>query len=158
MKATRIRELALMAVLAGVVSWVAVREFYGSLPQLRWFVPLSLVLLGIAEAVAGSNLRARVQRRPGALPVDPIVAARQLALAKASAIVGALMVGAWAGLLVYALNQLDYLAAADNDAITAGIGVGSAAALVAGALWLEYCCRTPKPPDEAEHQNESRPV
>ena len=59
------------------------------------------MLLAIAEVLAANQLRDRIRRRPGALPVQPLVAARMLALAKASAVVGAVMVGIWAGLLVY---------------------------------------------------------
>jgi hypothetical protein len=81
------------------------------------------------------------------VPVQPLVAARSLALAKASAVVGAVMTGVWAGLLVYVLPRLDFLAAADADARTGTVGVAAALSLVGAALWLEYCCRTPTPPD-----------
>ena len=79
--------------------------------------------------------------------MQPLVAARSLALAKASAVVGAVMAGVWAGLLVYVLPRLDFLAAAADDALTGAVGVLAAASLVAAALWLEYSCRTPTPPD-----------
>jgi hypothetical protein len=71
-----------------------------------------------------------------------------LALAKASAIVGAAMVGVWVGLLLYVLPRLDYLAAAGNDTRTGVVGLVASATLVAAALWLEYSCRTPEPPEE----------
>ena len=69
--------------------------------------------------LAANQLRDRIRRRPGALPVQPLVAARMLALAKASAVVGAVMVGIWAGLLVYAVPRLGLLAAAGGDTATA---------------------------------------
>jgi hypothetical protein len=143
-----VRDLVAIAVVAAGFGWLVVREWYGDLPRLQWFVPLSLALLAFAEAVAAGQLRARIRRRPGTEPVHPLVAARSLALAKASAIVGAAMTGVWAGLLLFTVPRLDYLAAAGDDTRTGVIGVLAAIALVGAALWLEFCCRTPKPPDE----------
>ena len=84
------------------------------------------MLLAIAEVLAANQLRDRIRRRPGALPVQPLVAARMLALAKASAVVGAVMVGIWAGLLVYVVPRLGQLAAAGNDTAIAAFGVVAA--------------------------------
>ncbi len=148
---TRIRDLIAYAAAVTLITWLAMRQWYGDLPRLRWFVPLSLILLAIAEVLAANQLRDRIRRRPGALPVQPLVAARMLALAKASAVVGAVMVGIWAGLLVYVVPRLGQLNAAGNDTVVGAIGVVAAVALTAAALWLEYCCRTPAPPDGDRH-------
>jgi hypothetical protein len=148
---TRIRDLIAYAAAVTLITWLAMRQWYGDLPRLRWFVPLSLVLLAIAEVLAANQLRDRIRHRPGALPVQPLVAARMLALAKASAVVGAVMVGIWAGLLVYVVPRLGQLNAAGNDTVVGAIGVVAAVALTAAALWLEYCCRTPAPPDGDRH-------
>jgi hypothetical protein len=145
---TRLRDLLAIAVIAAGFSWLGLQEWYGELPRLRWFVPLSLAVLAGAEALAGTQLRARIRRRPGTEPVQPLVAARSLALAKASAIVGAAMTGLWSGVLLFTVRRLDDLPAARNDARTGVIGVLAALVLVAAALWLEFCCRTPEPPDE----------
>jgi hypothetical protein len=147
MRATRVRDLLLYLAAAGVVSWLLVNSFYGSLPKLSWFVPLSLPILAIAEAISGFQLRARIQRRRGAALLDPLVAARSVALAKASAIVGAVMLGAWAGLLGYVLPHRDVIEAARSDTLVGAVGAIGAACLVAAALWLEYCCRTPDEPE-----------
>jgi hypothetical protein len=147
---TRVRDLAGYAVAAGLVAWFGVRAWYGDLPRLNWFLPLSLGLLALAEAIAGAQLRARIRRRPGTRAVQPLVAARSVALAKASAIVGAAMLGVWGGLLAYVLPRLDYLAAAGGDARTAGVGVGAALCLIGAALWLEWCCRAPTAPDNQD--------
>jgi hypothetical protein len=144
---TRIRDLVGYAAAVTVITWLALRHWYGDLPRLRWFVPLSLVLLAVAEVLAANQLRDRIHRRPGALPVQPLVAARMFALAKASAVVGAFATGIWAGLLVYVVPRLGQLAAAGNDTAVGVVGVVAAVALTAAALWLEYCCRTPAPPD-----------
>ena len=148
---TRIRDLIAYAAAVTLITWLAMRQWYGDLPRLRWFVPLSLILLAIAEVLAANQLRDRIRRRPGALPVQPLVAARMLALAKASAVVGAVMVGIWTGLLVYVVPRLGQLNAASNDTVVGATGVVAAVALTAAALWLEYCCRTPAPPDGDRH-------
>jgi Protein of unknown function (DUF3180) len=144
---TRARDLAGYAVAVTLITWLAMRQWYGDLPKLGWFVPLSLLLLALAELLAANQLRDRIRRRPGAPPVEPLVAARMFALAKASAVVGAVMIGIWAGLLVYVVPKLGTLAAADNDTATGSVGVVAAVALTAAALWLEYSCRAPTPPD-----------
>jgi hypothetical protein len=144
---TRIRDVVGYAVAVTAITWLALRQWYGDLPRLPWFVPLSLLLLAIAEVLAANQLRDRIRRRPGALPVEPLVAARMLALAKASAVVGAFATGIWAGLLVYAVPRVGQLAAARNDTVTGAVGVVASLALIAAALWLEYACRAPAPPD-----------
>jgi len=154
LEATRLRDLAGYAAGVALLVWLALRQWYGELPRLSWFLPLSLALLALAEVIAAGQLRARIRRRPGARPVQPLVAARSLALAKASAVVGAVMTGVWAGLLVYVLPRLDFLAAAGDDARTGVVGVAAALSLVAAGLWLEHSCRTPTPPDS---NDQSRP-
>ena len=144
---TRIRDLVAYAAAVTLITWLAMRQWYGDLPRLRWFVPLSLLLLALAEVIAANQLRDRIRRRPGALPVQPLVAARMLALAKASAVVGAFVTGIWAGLLLYVVPRIGQLAAAPNDTATGVVGVVAAVALTAAGLWLEYSCRTPAPPD-----------
>ncbi len=144
---TRVRDLVGYALGVTLVVWLAMREWYGDLPELTWFLPLSVLLLAVAEVLAGNNLRARIRRRPGAPPVQPIVAARSLALAKASALVGAIVAGVWAGLLAYAAPRVDQLEAASRDARTGTVGLVAGVALAGAALWLEYCCRAPTPPD-----------
>jgi hypothetical protein len=89
-------------------------------------------------------LRARIQRRAGAKPLDPLMAARSVALAKASSLVGALTAGLWSGLLAFLLQNQGVLAAASRDTPGAVVGLLSSTVLVSAALWLEYCCRTPK--------------
>jgi uncharacterized protein DUF3180 len=156
MHATRIRDLILYALGAGVVVWLLVRGNYGSFPDLEWFVPLSLPVLAVFEAMTGVQLRARIHRKPGTNPVEPLTAARAVALAKATAIVGAVMAGAWGGLLVYVVPKRDMLAAAGHDTTLGSVGAAGAVVLVVAALWLEYCCRTPKPPDQDEDSEPER--
>ena len=54
---TRVRDLIAYAAAVTLITWLALRQWYGDLPRLRWFVPLSLVLLAIAEVLAANQLR-----------------------------------------------------------------------------------------------------
>lgn len=156
MRFTRIRDLAALLVAAGAAAYILVRAYYGSLPRLQWFVPVSLPVLAVAEAVFGFQLRSRIGRRPGTVPVDPLVAARAVVLAKASAIVGAVVAGVWAGLLGYLLPVRDTITAAADDTPTGIVGCAGALCLVAAALWLEHCCRAPRPPDREDSPDTER--
>lgn len=141
--ATRPRDLLVAGLLVAVLANLVARLAYGSLPPIPALAGATLGVLGVAEALAGSSLRARIRRRPGTKPVQPLVAARAVIVAKASSLAGAIMAGAWAGLLVYVLPRSADNISAAGDSVGAGIGLFCAFALVAGALWLEHCCRTP---------------
>jgi hypothetical protein len=141
---TRVRDLLLVALVVALVVNLLVRLTYGSLPAFPLLAGVTLGVLGIAEALGGNALRARIRRRPGTRPVQPLVAARALVVAKASALAGAIMTGVWAGLLAHVLPRSGEIAAATGDAGSAAVGLVCALVLVAGALWLERCCRAPE--------------
>jgi hypothetical protein len=109
----------------------------------------------VAEAIGGSALRARIRHRPGTRPVPPLVAARAVLVARASALAGAIVAGAWAGLLGYVAPRSADIAAATDDTLAAAIGLVGALALVAGALWLQHCCRTPDDPADGAGPDDS---
>lgn len=149
---TKASTLATIAVVAGLLSWALVRSFYGSIPALDWYVPLWSAILAAAELVFGRQLKRRIDRAPGTAPPDLLVAARALAFAKASSMVGSLLVGAWAGVIVYTGGQWGYLQSAKADSVVAAFGLLCSAALVAGGLFLEYSCRTPPQEDDGDDQ------
>ena len=107
-------------------------------------------MLGVAEAIGGRALRARIRHEPGTRPVQPLVAARAVLLAKASSVAGAVVGGAWLGLLVFTAPQAGTIPAAASDTAAAAVGLGCALVLVGGALWLEHCCRTPDDTNEPD--------
>ena len=143
MTPTRPRDLLAAGLVATVVVGLLVRLSYGSLPPFPVPAGVTLGVLGLAEAIAGSMLRARIRSRPGTRPVQPLVAARAVLVAKASALAGSIMAGAWAGLLAHVLPRAGEVVAAGADALAGGVGLACALGLVAGALWLEHCLRTP---------------
>jgi hypothetical protein len=154
-KPTGWRELVSTFVVVTVVVYLIVRASYGVLPPLPLFAGITLLVLAIIETVLGYSLKARIEGRHGQ-PVQPLVAARAVALAKASALGGAVMAGVWAGLLGYLLPKLHTLAAAADDTPGAVIGLVCAVALVAAAMWLQHCCRTPLDSDDPDRQRQPR--
>jgi len=147
MSPTRVRDLAVAGLVTALLVNLLVRLAYGELPAFPLLAGAPLGVLGVAEAVAGNTLRARIQRRPGTAPVQPLVAARAVLVAKASAVAGAIMAGAWAGVLAHVLPRAGTVAAAGGDTAAAAVGVVCALGLVGGALWLERCCRVPEDRD-----------
>ncbi len=158
MKATRPRDLFAVALITAVLANLAVQLSYGSLPEIPILAGATFGVLGVAEAIAGNALRARIERRPGTQPVQPLVAARAVLVAKASAVAGTIMAGVWAGLLVHVLPRSGDITAAASDSLAGAVGLACALGLVAGALWLERCCRTPDDePGDEPHGRAARP-
>lgn len=143
MRFTRPRDLTAVALVAGLLAHLLLRLAYDTLPPLPVLAGSTLFVIAIVEVVFAFSLRARIQRRPGARPVQPLTAARAVALAKASSVLGALMFGSWTGLLIFVIPVRDSFPAASNDLVAAVVGMIAALALTAAALWLEHCCRTP---------------
>ena len=79
--------------------------------------------------------------------MSPIAMARMAVLAKASSVAAAAVGGFAAGFLAYVAASLEK-PVPRGDAFAAGATLASAIVLVAAALYLEHCCRTPEPPDE----------
>ena len=105
-----------------------------------------MLLLALGEAYAGWTTRARILRKPGTKPVEPIAVARLAALAKASALAGSVFAGIFAGFVLRVIDLLS-LPKPRHDAIVGGGSFVACVLLVCAALYLEYCCRVPKDPD-----------
>ncbi|MQA12210.1 MAG: DUF3180 family protein [Pseudonocardiaceae bacterium] len=137
---TRPRELVGAGLVGLVVVFVLLQLAYQSIPRFPTFAGVTLLVLALIEVPLAFSMRSRV--REGRF-VQPVTAARTVALAKASSLLGAIMLGGWFGVLGYVLPKSGQLLAAEQDTSGALVGVFCAAALIAAALWLEYCCRTP---------------
>lgn len=112
---------------------------------------LSLLAVAIGEALWARYVRAKIadgEIGPGRGRLHPLAVARSLMVAKASAWVGALMLGWWVGLLVYFLPRRSWLRAAAEDTTGTVVAAISALALVVAALWLQHCCKSPYDPTE----------
>ena len=145
MTPTSLRRLALVGVGTAVITYLVVQLVYGQLPEVPTFAPATLVFLAVAEGVTAASIRARLAGRPGTKPIEPMAVAQLAALAKASALAGALMAGGYVGLFAYTLRHLDRRIYS-HDAVASGFGAAAAVLLVVAALLLERACRHPDVP------------
>lgn len=151
LKPTRILDIVANVLIAALVAWIATRVAYDSFPPISTFAGASLYPVAAIEAVLAFVIRARVNDHEigdGRHQLHPITAARAVALAKASAQVGSIAAGIWLGFLCWVLPQRGTLRAAAADSPGAIVGMLAGVALVAAALWLEYCCRAPEDPTD----------
>jgi len=153
MKQLRIRTLAGLFVVAGVLSWAAARlwDSIGTLPRVPLAAPIVLAVIAVILLATALSIRARLraqrERRPGAKGVDPLMAARALVFGQASALVAALVAGMYGGTGAFLLERLDVPARRDQ-AIYAGLSVLTGIAVIAAALFLERVCKLPEDDDE----------
>ncbi|HEX4816282.1 MAG TPA: DUF3180 domain-containing protein [Nonomuraea sp.] len=134
-------------VVVALVSWAVVRQFYSELPLMPWTAIPTVLLLAIGEGYSGWVTKARIARKPGTKPVEPLAVARLAALAKASAYAGAVFGGVFAGFALHTVQILDRETPRSEFFVAAGSFV-SCVALVCAALYLEHACRVPKSPED----------
>jgi uncharacterized membrane protein YbhN (UPF0104 family) len=152
MKPTRWPVLVAAALVAGGITYAVTRSSYDSIPRPSAIPLFWLGLLVIAEFYIAVMTRARLAGRAGTRPINPLVVARFVALAKATSIVGALAAGGYAGFLLW-VARLDS-PAANTDTRTSAIGSGLGLLLVAVGLFLEQVCKVPKRPDDDDDRDD----
>lgn len=152
MRFTRARDLVIAGVVVAVVVNLLLIADYQGLPPLPLLAGVTLLVLAIVELVFAQSLRARLAGKEGTRPVPPLLAARALALAKASSLLGAIMAGAWLGVLVYVVPRRSQMISAAGDTNSSVVGLLCAAALIAAGLWLEHNCRAPQDRDDRDDQ------
>nr|WP_233477804.1 DUF3180 domain-containing protein [Streptomyces sp. SID7804] len=148
----RIRVLAGVFVVAGILSWAGARLWnsLGSLPSVPVAAPVVLALIAVVLAATALSLRARLkaqrERQHDAKGVDPLMAARAVVFGQASALVAALVAGMYGGVGVFLLESLDVPARRDQ-AVYAGFSVLAGIAVIAAAIFLERVCKLPEDDD-----------
>ncbi|TGB13507.1 DUF3180 domain-containing protein [Streptomyces sp. MZ04] len=153
MKQLRIRTLAGLFVVAGVLSWATARlwDSLGTLPRVPLAAPIVLAAIAVVLLATALSLRSRLraqrERRPGAKGVEPLMAARAVVFGQASALVAALVAGMYAGTGAFLLEYLDIPARRDQ-AIYAGLSVVAGIAVIAAAFFMERVCKLPEDTDE----------
>ena len=151
MSPTRVRTLVILAVLAGALGWGAAELVAGQSGRaipVPWLAGVTMWLLAVGLGVWALLARPRLQRRQGARPMAPLVAARTAALAMAASRTGAIVGGFYAGTLIGAL-PLRMSEAGTDTIIRAGVAVLGSLVLTLLALWLERLCRLPQDDDES---------
>jgi len=150
---TRKRDLTAATAITAVVGYLLVVVLYQWFPPITLWTGVSLLAVAIAEGGWAFYVRAKINDGeigdgPGWL--HPLAVARSVLIAKASAWVGALVLGWWVGVLAYLLPRRSTLRVAGEDTAGAAVAAGCALALVVAALWLQHCCKSPgEPPDNA---------
>ena len=151
---TSISALVIAALVAAAAGWLLLSFFYNSWPAPPWLPAIALVALACAEGFLAQNTSARVQRKPGAAPVEPLAVARYAVLAKASSLAGAMYGGYSVGLLTFFVFEPTKFA---RDSVPAAAGgVLASLILIAAALWLERSCRVPDQPDRNQDDEPGR--
>ncbi|MEU8654802.1 DUF3180 domain-containing protein [Streptomyces sp. NPDC048737] len=153
MRELRIRMLAGVFVVAGVLSWAGARLWnsIGTLPSVPLAAPVVLAVIAVVLLATALSIRARLkaqrERRPEAKGVDPLMAARAVVFGQASALVAALVAGMYGGVGIFLLESLDIPARRDQ-AIYAGFSVLAGIGVIAAAIFLERVCKLPEDDDD----------
>jgi membrane associated rhomboid family serine protease len=151
---TRPGTLAGLFAICAIVGWLATRATFTGLPLLPITSVPAFAALALAEAAVGWSVHSRLTgRRKGAKPLAPIAIARLVALAKASSAAGAALGGLVGGYLIVVLGELNKTVPA-RDARVAGVTLAATLLLMAAGLYLERCCRAPKPPDDSDDESD----
>ena len=143
---TRKRDLAAAAVIAAVLGFLLVHVLYRYFPPITLMTGLSLLAVAVVEAGWGWSVRGKIAAGRigvGAGRLHPLAVARTVAIAKASAWLGAVVLGWWLGVLTYLMPKRSELRVAAADTPGVIIAAVSALALVAAAMWLQECCKSP---------------
>ncbi|HEU4331888.1 MAG TPA: DUF3180 family protein, partial [Lapillicoccus sp.] len=105
----RFRVLAAVALIVGGVSWVVLKLLQGGgrdLPTTSWLAVFIFVALGLGLLLAGRPVKRLVAGR-ATRPLNPLYAARVLAMAQAAALAGAAIVGWYLAQIVLLLPDAD---------------------------------------------------
>jgi hypothetical protein len=161
MQPTKGWSLVVVAICSAAVAWLVARVSFANLPPLPWTAVPALALLAFGELLLARNLRARLGAitgerprppqpgRPGVRPIDPMSVPKIVALAKASSAAAAVFGGLAAGFCIYTLASLGK-PVPRHDALVTAFTAAAAIALIAAALYLERCCRSPEPPEDSD--------
>ncbi|MER5740850.1 DUF3180 domain-containing protein [Streptomyces sp. NPDC002262] len=153
MKQLRLKVLAGLFLVAGILSWGGARlwDSVGTLPSVPLAAPIVLAVIAVVLTATALSIRARLkaqrERRPGAKGVEPLMAARAVVFGQASALVAALVAGLYGGVGVFLLGSLDVPARRDQ-ALYAAAAVVAGLAVIAAALFLERVCKLPEDDDK----------
>jgi peptidoglycan/LPS O-acetylase OafA/YrhL len=153
---TRPATLLVAGLAAAAAGWLIIANDYGDFPTIQWLPAVIFVGLAALEMIAAISTRARIERKPGAGPVEPLTVMRYAVLAKASSLAAAIFVGLFAAISAWLLASRN-LQQARNDTPAALGALLGAILLLAAALLLERACRVPpRSEDEDEDQTEDK--
>ena len=123
----------------------AIESGGGVAPTVSWLTLVAWSFLAALLFVAARNTNQRLHVRRER--IEPSRAVFLLMLGKASAFVGALCTGVYAGFALSFVNALGS-SGPRNRVITAGVAAVISVLVVTAGLLLERACRVPEDPDE----------
>lgn len=150
MRPTRLRLLVAIAAVAAAIGWGFVQlvdAWLGRVVPVPWASAAAMWLIAAAVAYWAITSRPRLQHRPGAKPMPPLVAARTAALGMAASRIGALVAGFYSGIAIAMVGSVS--SPSGNQTLWAAtVAVVGSIGLVAAGLWLEHMCRLPVGPSD----------
>ncbi len=155
MKPARLSAVVLLAVAVAAASWVGLDLWTsrgGLQPPLPWTAAVFTAALAGGVIAAGLPVRRWVAGRRER-PLDPLVAARTVVLAKAAAYGGAALAGWYAGQALVLVPDL--VGIRRTRLIIAAICTVAAIVLAGSGLLVQRWCRVP-PSDDDDDQPDQR--
>lgn len=150
LKPTSIATLVVAGLAAAALAWLTISYWYWDIVRLPWLPAVTLLALAVFEFILAQQTTARIERKPGRPPVEPLAVARYVVLAKASSLAAAIFVGFSAAVTVWLILKAQRNDAAASDLPVAVLSLAASLTLVGAALRLERACRVPERPDENE--------
>ena len=145
----RVRVLVAVAIVVGGASWVVLKLLQGGgrdLPSTSWLAAFIFVALALGLLLAGRPVKRLVAGR-ATRPVNPLYAARVLAMAQAAALAGAAFVGWYAAQIVLLVPDAD-IPSQQLLMLILGVLALAAAGLAAVGLVVQRWCRLDDDPDD----------
>ena len=146
MKPTSPITLAASALVLALASWMIVAQFFGALgPRSWWDLGFPWLLTAVCVAAARWIKSVLKEGKVGQdrSQVQPLTLSRWLVVGTASAWLGAILGGLYAGGVLWAVPKWTELAAAQADGPIMIVGTVSSILLAAAGLWLEKVCQLP---------------
>lgn len=151
MTPTRWTTLLAIGVVATAIVWGLLSVWEGLVGvvslALPWTAPIALAFVAAILFAVAVSLRNRLADEIQRARVNPFFAARAAMFARAGSRTGALIAGAYAGVSLFYLPDLDVPARRDR-VVVAAVSIVASLAVVAAGLYLERICRLPEPPEE----------
>jgi hypothetical protein len=146
-----------IAGIAGLIGWGFAQwvDRNGRLPVVPW---MAVAVIWVVAAFVGAwtlATRRRLDPKPGAPRMEPLMAARTTALALAGSRVGAVVFGLYGGIALRLLQETSVAAGRERLLASALAALGGFVLTVL-SLWLEHNCRLPEDTDEAGARGSDR--
>jgi hypothetical protein len=151
----RFRVLVAVAVIVGGASWVVLKLVQGGgrdLPTTSWLAVFIFVALGLGLLLAGRPVKRLVAGR-ATRPLNPLYAARVLAMAQAAALAGAAIVGWYLAQIVLLLPDAD-IPSQQLQILVLGILALAAAGLATVGLIVQRWCRLDEDPTDVQRDTD----